>query len=248
LAERPRVRWESLPVLKTPRATLRELAPADAPSLLAMLGTDEVQAFMPPGPNTAEAFLHFIRWARRQRRIGRYISFGVVPDGFEYAVGVFQFWPLEPWFRTAEWGFALGRPFWGTGLFMECAEAVLDFAMDTLGIYRLEARAAVENVRGNGALQKLGASREGVLRNCFQCGGQPRDHVMWALLRDDWRRIRSRRLTGDVSGDATVVGNALAQAGRRQPKPGRVDPLEILIRSADEGVFGSPEDLVDVAR
>jgi ribosomal-protein-alanine N-acetyltransferase len=84
-------------------------------------------------------------------------------------------------------------------MFTECAEQIVDFAMDRLGVRRLEARAAVDNVRGNGALQKLGAVREGVLRQCFQCGGQARDHVMWAILRDDWQRLRALRSSGACS-------------------------------------------------
>ena len=191
-----RTRWKSPPVLYSPRTVLRELQPADVPSLSALLGNQEVQRYLPPGPTTEEAFLRYIRWAQRSRRIGQHLSFGIVPHAFDTVVGVFQIWPLDSCFDTAEWGFALGQPLWGTGLFNECAEAVLDFAMDTLGVRRLEARAAVENGRGNGALQKLGAVREGMLRQCFQCGDQPQDHFMWAILRDDWHRFRRTQGVG----------------------------------------------------
>ena len=37
---------------------------------------------------------------------------------------------LDPGFGTAEWGFAIGQAFWGTGLFVEAAELVLAFAFD----------------------------------------------------------------------------------------------------------------------
>jgi RimJ/RimL family protein N-acetyltransferase len=36
----------------------------------------------------------------------------------------------------------------------------------------------------------LGAMREGILRQCFRCDGEPQDHVMWAILSDDWHRLR----------------------------------------------------------
>ena len=49
---------------------------------------------------------------------------------------------------------------------------VVDFAFDTLGVHRLEARAAVANGRGNGALRKIGAVQEGVLRKSFLKNGQ----------------------------------------------------------------------------
>ena len=44
---------------------------------------------------------------------------------------------------------------------------VLTFAFDVVGVHRLEARAAVQNGRGNGALRKIGAVQEGILRKSF---------------------------------------------------------------------------------
>jgi RimJ/RimL family protein N-acetyltransferase len=82
----------------------------------------------------------------------------------------------------------LGRPYWGTGLFLESAVQFVNFAIHTLGVYRLEARVAVDNDRGNRALERLGAVREGVLRQCFECEGQRRDHFMWSIISNDWNR------------------------------------------------------------
>jgi RimJ/RimL family protein N-acetyltransferase len=106
------------------------------------------------------------------------------------AIGIFQVRQLEPGFGTAEWGFAIGSPFWGTGLFQDCAELVLEFSFDTLGVHRLEARAAVRNGRGNGALRKMGATCEGVLRRSFLRNGEYLDQHLWSVLDTDWRESR----------------------------------------------------------
>src|SRR5262249_55553990 len=95
-------------------------------------------------------------------------------------------------FGIAEWGFALGSPFWGTGIFLESAELVLDFVFGPLSVRRLEARAAVMNERGNGALLKVGAVEEGTLRESFLRHGQSFDQVLYAILADDWRARRAR--------------------------------------------------------
>ena len=102
---------------------------------------------------------------------GNYVCFAVVPDGMDSAVGIFQVRSLEAGFGTAEWGFALGSQFWGTGMFIDGARLVLDFAFDVIGARRLEARAAVANGRGNGALRKVGAVPEGMLRRSFLRNG-----------------------------------------------------------------------------
>ena len=183
--------WTSgLPMLAGSTFTLRELRLDDAASLLAMLTTEEVSRFISPPPTTVRGFESFIAWTHRERQAGNYACFAVVPNGTDAAVGIFQVRSIEPGFGTAEWGFAIGSQLWGSGVFGEGARLVLDFAFDVIGANRLEARAAVANGRGNGALRKLGAVQEGLLRRSFQRNGQYHDQVLWGICADDWRMQR----------------------------------------------------------
>ena len=184
--------WQTaLPVLRGNGFSLRELRASDAVSLLALLTTEEVTRFISPPPKTIEGFERFISWAHHQRHAGRYVCFAIVPDGYDTAVGLFQVRQLDGAFDTAEWGFALASEFWGSGLFMAGAQAVLEFSFDTLGVHRLEARAAVMNGRGNSALRKIGAVQEGVLRKSFLRGGKYIDQALWTLLAEDWYRSKA---------------------------------------------------------
>jgi len=184
--------WRAgLPVLASETVTLRELRLSDAPSLLAMLAADEVTRFISPPPSTVEGFERFITWTHAQRAAGMYVCFAVVPKGYDVAVGLFQVRQLEPSFETAEWGFAIGSPFWGTGVFAEGARMVVDFAFDAVGVHRLEARAAVQNGRGNGGLRKLGAVQEGILRKSFLRRGEYLDQALWSILDEDWRQAKA---------------------------------------------------------
>ena len=183
--------WKAaLPVMAGSNFTLRELRVEDAPSLLTMLSTEEVSRFISPPPTTVEGFERFIQWTHRERQAGHYACFAIVPQGMTTAVGIFQVRSLDPGFATAEWGFAMGSQFWGTGVFVEGARLVLDFAFDVIGTQRMEARAAVANGRGNGALRKIGAVQEGHLRRSFVRNGQHHDQVLWGILADDWRLQR----------------------------------------------------------
>ena len=114
-----------------------------------------------------------------------------MPAGFDSVVGLIQVRALDSHFELAEWGFAIASPFWGTGLFMESASMVVDFAMDLVGVQRLEARASVTNGRGNGVLKKLGAVEEAVLRNSLLKRGQPTDQVLWSILSGEWRYAKT---------------------------------------------------------
>jgi RimJ/RimL family protein N-acetyltransferase len=181
---------EALPVMAGTTFTLRELRAEDAPTLLSMLTTEEVSRFISPPPTTVEGFERFIKWTHRERMAGNYACFAIVPQGMTTAIGIFQVRSLDPTFGTAEWGFAMGSQYWGSGIFAEGARMILDFAFDVIGAQRLEARAAVANGRGNGALRKIGAVQEGLLRRSFQRNGQHHDQVLWGILADDWRLQR----------------------------------------------------------
>jgi RimJ/RimL family protein N-acetyltransferase len=188
----PPTNWRhALPMFARRGMTLRQLVSSDAPTLLTMLATEEVSRFISPPPTTVEGFERFITWTHQQRAAGLYVCFAVVPDGMTTAIGLFQVRSLEPGFLTAEWGFALGSAFWGTGIFMEGARVVIDFAIDTIGVHRLEARAAVQNGRGNGALRKVGAVQEGILRRSFLRNGQYLDQALWSILDTDWRQAKA---------------------------------------------------------
>jgi ribosomal-protein-alanine N-acetyltransferase len=177
----------ALPVLTGKRVALRGLRLSDAASLFTMLTNDEVARFISPPPSTIEGFERFITWTLQQRRLGTYACFAVTLEGSDTAIGIFQIRQLEPGFGTAEWGFAIGSPYWGTGVFEESAQLVLQFAFDAIGVHRLEARSAIRNGRGNGALRKIGAVQEGVLRKAFLRNGEYLDQHLWTILDEDWR-------------------------------------------------------------
>jgi RimJ/RimL family protein N-acetyltransferase len=177
---------QGLPLLAGSQFVLRELRASDAPSLFALLTTEEVSRFISPPPSTVEGFERFIAWTIRQRTAGAYACFAVTTKDADTAIGIFQLRELEPGFGTAEWGFAIGSEYWGSGAFLDGAHLLVRFAFETVGVHRLEARAAVRNGRGNGALRKIGAVQEGLLRKSFLKNGEYLDQMLWTILDEDW--------------------------------------------------------------
>jgi RimJ/RimL family protein N-acetyltransferase len=183
--------WQAgLPLLTGKQVVLRELRMSDAPALCALLTTEEIARFISPPPSSVEGFERFIQWALHQRRAGVYACFAVTLRGFDTPIGIFQVHDIDTGFQTAEWGFAIGSPFWGTGVFQEGAQLLLEFVFETIDVHRLEARAAVQNGRGNGALRKVGAVREAILRQSFLRNGRYVDQVLYSILQNDWRAAR----------------------------------------------------------
>lgn len=205
-----RAAWrDGLPEARGRRAHIRELVPADAATLLVMMGQGDVTRFLADPPPSVEGFEQFVAWTHQRRREGSYLCFGIVPNDADFAVGFFQIRPLEADFRTTEWGFALGRPYWGTGLFTDAATLLLGFAFGRLGVVRLQARAAAGNVRCHGALRKLGAARTAVLPGAFSKRDEVQDEIVWSLTAADWAaRARGGRVLSHGPRPARVCDTA----------------------------------------
>ena len=185
------IRAGSLPSLESDGVTVRGLRREDAESFFTHFTQEPVTRFLMPPPASVERFTRFIDWALTQQEAGRQLCFALVPGQTEAAAaGLIQVRQLEPGFAVAEWGFAVGQPFWGTGLFLTGAKLVLSFLFETVGVRRLEARTVVSNARANRVLEKLGATQEGILREGFSSNGRCYDQFLWAILADEWNPTR----------------------------------------------------------
>jgi ribosomal-protein-alanine N-acetyltransferase len=182
-ADVPDTDWRArLPRLGTDRVVLRELQPTDAPALYGLVCHSNVVREMWPPPASVEGFEQFIEWTWRERAAGRYVSFGIVPQGRADAVGLFELRNLQHDFFRAELGFVLDPAWWGTGVFGRASRLLFEFAFSVLHVHRIEARASTDNVRSNAALRKVGARHEGVLRSAFAYDGKFFDQNLWAIV------------------------------------------------------------------
>jgi RimJ/RimL family protein N-acetyltransferase len=212
----------ALPSLEGETVRLRELRPSDAGALMELLTDPAVAAHISTPPPSVEAFEGFIAWTHRERRRGQSVCFGIVPKGLTEAVGLIQVRSQDPSFFIADWGFALGAAFWGTGLFTEAAVLAAGFSFETLGVHRLEARAVTDNGRGNGALQKIGAKTEGVLAKAFKTGGGYLEQLLWALTAADLAERPLDPFCGDAARArvARAIEETRQMFGRNRPRPG----------------------------
>lgn len=173
--------WQAVPpALVGPHVSLRELDLPDAAPLCQLLNSSDVGQFLAEVPASVDAFERFITWVRDERSHGRFLAFSVRTDRPDEVAGLFEVWPVDPARGVAEWGFALGRASWGTGLFVEGAALMIDYAFDRLGVRRLEARASADNTRGNAALRKLGAHR-------YDGSEDKTGHLLWVIDAAEWR-------------------------------------------------------------
>jgi len=103
-------------------------------------------------------------------------------------VGTTSFYGVDPGNRSVILGItALGRRWWRTGINTESKLLLLHHAFDTLGCERVQWEAHADNIRSHAAIERLGATREGLLRrHKKQSDGTWRDTAVFGMTRPEW--------------------------------------------------------------
>jgi len=179
--------WRTeLPTLAGRSVTLREPVFQDLGALAELLSLRDATRFGIDEPMSDLVVQDLIDRAARERAAGLAVTYVIMLTASRTVVGLIQVRQLDPAFEAAEWECTIAPSARGTGIFLEAARLTGSFAFGTIGAHRLEARVLLQNGRGNGALRKLGAVQEGVLRRSVRRAGEYFDQVMWSLLKEDW--------------------------------------------------------------
>jgi RimJ/RimL family protein N-acetyltransferase len=84
---------------------------------------------------------------------------------------------------VAEFGYWLGRAYWGRGIATEAAAMLAQHAFEERGLRRLEAHVYAPNVASARVLEKIGFTREAVLRSAIsERDGRVTDAWLYARL------------------------------------------------------------------
>jgi RimJ/RimL family protein N-acetyltransferase len=179
--------WRTeLPTLTGRSVTLREIAAHDLAALVNLLSARDATRFGNDGPVSDVAVQELIERAVRDREAGHAFTYTITLTASRAIVGLVQVRQLDPGFEAAEWECTIAASSRGTGVFLDSARLVGSFTFGTIGTHRLEARVLLQNGRANGALRKLGAVQEGILRRSLRRQGEYFDQVLWSLLKEDW--------------------------------------------------------------
>jgi RimJ/RimL family protein N-acetyltransferase len=100
--------------------------------------------------------------------------------------------------EQANRGLEIGGTWYGkahrrTAVNTECKYLLMRHAFETLGCIRVQLKTDSRNERSQRAIERLGATREGVLRkNMIMPDGYQRSSVMYSVIDDDWPSVKAR--------------------------------------------------------
>ncbi|TRW97132.1 GNAT family N-acetyltransferase [Flavobacterium gawalongense] len=82
----------------------------------------------------------------------------------------------------------IGEKFQGTGINAICKELLLDYCFNTLNLRRVEFKIDIKNLKSQKAIEKIGAIKEGFLRNYnIQSYGESEGTYVYSILKEEWK-------------------------------------------------------------
>ena len=178
--------------LGTARLDLRPMALADTDAIFAMRSDPVVQRYGSHPPWTdRQTAVEYIERNRQEMAAGEHVQFAIVRRGDGVVVGTCTLFHLDESCRRAEVGYTLLPSHWGHGYANEAVTALLDWGFEHLALNRVEADIDPRNVASERALERLGFTREGHLRERWIVAGETSDSLMYGLLAREWAGRRT---------------------------------------------------------
>lgn len=175
--------------------TLRPLTLDDVPALMALANATP-EAFADTfTPRTADQAAAYFGKAFADRADGTAFPFAVVRDDGDgpRVVGTTRLQEYDAHHARCAIGYTWYAPaHHRDGTNRRCKVLLLDHAFDVLGVRRVQFTIDAHNAASRRSVERLGALHEGTLRqHRVADDGTVRDSVIYAILADEWRRVRA---------------------------------------------------------
>ena len=173
--------------IESSRLLIRLVTEADLPDLLVINGNDEVTRYLPYA--AWQSLADGQAWFKRIEGLnatGNGLQFVAVEKSTGQVVATCLLFRYDEHSSRAELGYVLGREHWGRGIMHEALVELITFAFQTYALRRIEAEVNPANEASCRLIQKLGFTKEGLLRQRWFSKGSAHDTNIYGLLRDEW--------------------------------------------------------------
>jgi N-acetyltransferase len=172
---------------------LEPVAEAHLPGLIVAGCDPELWAITVHNGGTPDAMRAWMTGALADQERGQAIPFATILRETGQVVGSTRFGNLDAKNRRAEIGWTwVGRPWQRTAVNTEAKYLMLRHAFETWGLVRVEFKTDAINQQSRGALLRIGAREEGILRrHQITWTGRVRDSVYFSILDDEWPEVKA---------------------------------------------------------
>ncbi len=177
-------------MIESERLLLRYLKKSDLRDMHELSCIPEVEKFntmgIPDDISVTKAILKD-RIHDNKRKNPTYMTFAVIEKTSKKFIGLFGIVLGAPKYKKAELWYKYHPDFWNKGMATEAVNAALDYCFDTLGLHRVEAGCAVENLASVRVIEKVGMKFEGTARQILPLESGWADGHSYAILNTDDR-------------------------------------------------------------
>jgi len=187
--------WKTPIPLEGHSVRLEPLTEAHVPALAAVGCDERIWNLMVYGQIRNEDDMR--RWVSSLLDVqaaGTDLPFAVIHLASGRVAGATRYMEIRPAHKSVEIGGTwYGLEFQHTIVNTECKYLLLRYAFETLGTIRVQFKADVRNERSWRAIERIGAKREGVLRNHYILpDGVIRDSVFYSIIECEWPEVKER--------------------------------------------------------
>ncbi len=153
----------------------------------------EIWKFMGMKMQTESDFENYITNTLSDKNKGNCYPFIIIDKATDTVAGSTRYGYLNEASQKCEIGWTwYGTDFHGTGLNKACKYELLKFGFEQIGFRRIQFSADQENIRSQRAIEKLGATKEGVFRNNYiDADGQSRNDVYYSIIQEEWKTLKN---------------------------------------------------------
>ncbi|MEQ4303150.1 bifunctional pyridoxamine 5'-phosphate oxidase family protein/GNAT family N-acetyltransferase [Plantactinospora sp. B6F1] len=190
-----RSRWHTPAAMAGTHVRLEPLAESHVDALYAATRAPEVWSHLSVvQPRDPAGMAEIVRTALDAHWRGERVPWVQLDAATGEVVGTTSYYEIDPGHRRVAIGHTwLGRPWWRTGVNTEAKLLLLARAFDELGAERVVWHTDIRNERSQRAIERLGATREAVLRrHRIRPDGSWRDTVQYVMLADEWPKAQLR--------------------------------------------------------
>ena len=182
-----------LPELTTNRLILRNMRMSDARDIYEYSCDPQVaRHVLWEAHQSIHQTKAYIRYVLRQYRMGSPSSFCIALKETGKVIGTIGFMWVSNENRSAEVGYSLSRAYWNRGYMTEALAAVLRFGFEELNLNRIEAQFECDNPASGRVMEHVGMRREGTLKERLYNKSRFVDVELYAILREEWRKLSGR--------------------------------------------------------
>jgi N-acetyltransferase len=183
--------WRDQPVLEGDCVILRPMVRSDGPAIVAAAGDGKLWELFYTAVPSVETIEAYLNTAEAETAYGRTMPFVVIDKASGKIVGATRYMRMKRDAKRLE----IGTTFYAqsaqrTPINSEAKLLLLTHAFEVMACMCVQLRTDALNFPSQRAIERLGAKRDGVLRNHGIMDGRNRDTVVYSIISNEWDGVK----------------------------------------------------------